>query len=137
MAVNAGPTRGMPPFKKGFEARYIGDEETSPLAVSFGEAKCNVCHVDGEKKDVNNAYGEALAELLDHEDFKRGGRFKPKSDEATEAEIEAAIEAGIAVIQAALESVELLESPTGDTYLERIEAGLLPIEFVPAPDDDE
>lgn len=137
LAVNAGSTIGMPAFKKGFEERYIGDEETSPLAVAFGEAKCYVCHVDGEKKEVINVYGEALAELLDHEDFKRGGRFKPNSDEATKAEIEAARAAGEAVIQAALQAVEPLESPTGDTYLERIEAGLLPVEFVPAPEEDE
>jgi len=76
-----------------------------------------------------------LAEHLDHEDFETGGRFRLKSNESTSAERQAAREAGEAVIQAALDAVEPLESPTGDTYLERIEAGLLPIEYVPAPDE--
>ena len=124
LAVNAGPAIGIPAFKKQFEERYVGENEESPMAVSFGEAKCYTCHVPGEKKEVNNVYGEALAELLDKDDFKRD-------------RLRAEPEAAVAEIVAALEAVESLESPTGDTYLERIEAGLLPIEFVPAPDDEE
>jgi len=124
LAVNAGQAIGIPAFKKQFEERYIGENEDSPMAVSFGEAKCYTCHVPGEKKEVNNAYGIALSELLDKEDFKRDRlRGDPEGAEAE--------------IRAALEAVESLESPTGDTYLERIEANLLPIEFVPAPEDDE
>lgn len=124
LAVNVGPAIGIPAFKKQFEEQYIGEEETTPMAVSFGEAKCWVCHVEGEDKEVNNAYGEALAELLDKEDFKRD-------------RLRAEPEAAMAEIVAALEAVEMLESPTGECYSDRLEAGLLPVEYVPAPEDEE
>ncbi|MFM7413505.1 MAG: hypothetical protein ACKO6E_09905 [Planctomycetota bacterium] len=50
-------------FAEEFKAVYV--KEGTPLAAAVEEAKCNVCHVAGEKKDKHNAYGTALAERLD------------------------------------------------------------------------
>lgn len=124
LAVNVGPAIGIPAFKKQFEEQYVGEEEASPMAASFNEAKCWVCHVEGEDKEINNAYGNALSELLDKDDFKRD-RIREEP------------EAAAAEIVAALEAVELLESPTGECFGERIEAGLLPVEYVPAPEEED
>lgn len=50
-------------FADEFNELYV--KEGTPLAAAVEEAKCNVCHVAGEKKDKRNAYGNALAERLD------------------------------------------------------------------------
>jgi len=50
-------------FSDEFKALYV--KEGTPLAAAVQEAKCNVCHVAGEKKEKRNPYGNALAERLD------------------------------------------------------------------------
>ena len=54
-------------FADEFKAVYVKDG--TPLAAAVEEAKCNVCHVGKSKKD-RNAYGEALAKLLDKKEDK-------------------------------------------------------------------
>lgn len=54
-------------FADEFKAVYV--EDGTPLAAEVEKAKCNVCHVGKSKKD-RNAYGEALAELLDKKEDK-------------------------------------------------------------------
>jgi len=49
-------------FADEFKAVYVKDG--TPLAAEVETAKCNVCHKGKSKKD-RNAYGEALAKLLD------------------------------------------------------------------------
>ncbi len=49
-------------FADEFKAVYV--KEGTPLAAAVATAKCNVCHKGKSKKD-RNAYGEALAKLLD------------------------------------------------------------------------
>jgi cytochrome c2 len=49
-------------FAEEFKAVYV--KEGTPLAAEVETAKCNVCH-KGKSKKNRNAYGEALAELLD------------------------------------------------------------------------
>lgn len=55
-------------FADEFKAVYV--QEGTPLAAAVEQAKCNVCHVAGEKKDKRNAYGNALAERLDKKEDK-------------------------------------------------------------------
>jgi len=50
-----------------FKEAYV--KEGSPLAAEVETAKCNVCHKGKSKKD-RNAYGEALAKLLDKKEDK-------------------------------------------------------------------
>lgn len=49
-------------FADQFGEMYV--KEGTPLAAEVETAKCNVCH-KGTKKTDRNAYGEALAKLLD------------------------------------------------------------------------
>ena len=66
IAVFAGsaarPAFAIKQFFDEFKTMYVKDG--SPLAAEVETAKCNVCHVGKSKKD-RNAYGNALAELLD------------------------------------------------------------------------
>ena len=54
-------------FSDEFKAAYV--KEGTPLAAEVETAKCNVCHKGSSKKD-RNAYGEALAKLLDKKEDK-------------------------------------------------------------------
>jgi hypothetical protein len=54
-------------FADEFKEVYV--KEGTPLAAAVEEAKCNVCHKGKSKKD-HNAYGEALAKLLDKKEDK-------------------------------------------------------------------
>jgi hypothetical protein len=54
-------------FADEFKAVYV--KEGTPLAAEVETAKCNVCHKGKSKKD-RNAYGEALAKLLDKKEDK-------------------------------------------------------------------
>jgi cytochrome c2 len=46
------------------EFKAVYEKEGTPLAAEIETAKCNVCHKGKSKKD-RNAFGEALAKLLD------------------------------------------------------------------------
>jgi hypothetical protein len=61
------PALAIKQFADEFNAVYV--KEGTPLAAEVEKAKCNVCHVGKSKKD-RNAYGQALAELLDKKEDK-------------------------------------------------------------------
>jgi hypothetical protein len=107
----------IPAFRSEFENYYKCKEpETDAqkaLAEKVAVAKCNVCHVDGEKKDVNNAYGGELGKLLDKANFS-AARRKAEPEKVQQE------------IQEALKKVEAEEAPCGKTYGELIKAGELP-----------
>ena len=71
LAVVAGsatrPAFAIKQFSDEFKAVYV--QEGTPLAAAVETAKCNVCHKGKSKKD-RNAYGEALAKLLDKKEDK-------------------------------------------------------------------
>jgi hypothetical protein len=50
----------MPPFFQKFQDLYAGPKSPPGYPDKVTKAKCNVCHVEGEKKNVNNEYGKAL-----------------------------------------------------------------------------
>jgi len=116
--VAAGPAFGVSAFKKGFEAKYrVKEPKTDAektLAEAASKAKCYVCHVKGEKKEVRNAYGDALAKFLDEDDFKKE-RIEAEPDKTAKE------------ISDALEKAESMKSPGGGTFGELIEAGKLPV----------
>jgi hypothetical protein len=78
--------------------------------------------VPGEKKEVNNAYGVMLSELLDKENFS-STRRKEEAEKVAEE------------IQAALKAVEAKEAPCGKTVGELIQAGDLPVPLPPEEDE--
>lgn len=92
-------------FADQFTALYAQDG--MPLAAAVETAKCNVCHV-GKKKTDRNAYGEALAKLLDK-----------KTDKEDIEKIRKALET------VANESSNP-EDPAAPTFGDLIEAGKLP-----------
>lgn len=67
VVASAGQAFAIKQFADEFKATYV--EEGTPLAAEVEKAKCNVCHVGKSKKD-RNAYGEALAKLLDKKEDK-------------------------------------------------------------------
>ena len=67
VAFSAGEAFAIKQFSDEFKEMYV--KEGSPLAAEVETAKCNVCHVGKSKKD-RNAYGEALAKLLDKKEDK-------------------------------------------------------------------
>lgn len=101
----------IPAFKKEFDTKYVSSSPSTPaeesLVAAVKKAKCNVCHV-GKKKTDRNAYGNALAELLD------------KKADAKDQE----------KIKAALDKVAAMHSdpndPNSPTFGELIQEGKLP-----------
>ena len=74
------PAFAIKQFFDEFKAMYVkpdsSDANEKALAAEVETAKCNVCHV-GKSKKERNAYGEALAELLDKkEDAKNVAKIK-------------------------------------------------------------
>jgi len=67
LAASAREAFAIKQFFDEFKEVYV--KEGSPLAAEVETAKCNVCHKGKSKKD-RNAYGEALAKLLDKKEDK-------------------------------------------------------------------
>jgi hypothetical protein len=67
LGVSAREAFAIKQFFDEFKDVYV--TEGSPLAAEVETAKCNVCHKGKSKKD-RNAYGEALAKLLDKKEDK-------------------------------------------------------------------
>ncbi|MBX3414208.1 MAG: hypothetical protein KF708_16085 [Pirellulales bacterium] len=81
----ADTAHAIPPFKKEFDTKYVKKDSTDAVDVQFvalvEEVKCNVCH-KGKDKKMRNAYGDALAELLDKkEDAKNVEKIQKALDE--------------------------------------------------------
>ena len=102
----ARPAFAIKQFSDQFVEMYVkadGTEAEKALAAAVETAKCNVCHFGKSKKD-RNAYGEALADLLDKKEDKDN----------------------VEKIRASLEKVAGMEGPDGATFGDRMKAGKLP-----------
>lgn len=59
-----------------FKAKYVAQEPDSDqdkaFAATVTETKCNVCHVDGEKKTERNRFWAELSKLVDKDEVKAG-----------------------------------------------------------------
>lgn len=80
VGTSSRPAFAIKQFFDEFKAVYVKADSADPndkaLAAEVETAKCNVCHVGKSKKD-RNAYGNALAELLDKkEDAKNVAKIK-------------------------------------------------------------
>jgi hypothetical protein len=127
----AGRTWALREFKKPFEKHYAELFEDEAVKTTFRKAKCNLCHQKGEKKEINNPYGEALSELIEGNAKERLDIAK-ENDRKKEALAEIIAELNVALVQ-----VESLCSADGTTFGERIKSGQLPVELPAGPDDDE
>jgi hypothetical protein len=61
------PANALTEFRKAFEDKYAKNNPDSneDFKKAVKTASCNVCHVKGKKKEERNAYGQALAELIE------------------------------------------------------------------------
>jgi len=108
VGASARPAYAIKQFFDQFKAVYVkpdsSDANEKALAAEVETAKCNVCHVGGNKKE-RNSYGDALAELLDKKEDKEN----------------------VEKIKKALETVAAKPSGVGDaTFGDLIKQGKLP-----------
>ncbi len=108
VGASSRPAFAIKEFFDEFKALYVkpdsGDANEKALAAEVETAKCNVCHAGSNKKE-RNAYGNALAELLDKKEDKKD----------------------TAKIRGALEKVAAMPSGDGKpTFGELIKQGKLP-----------
>lgn len=101
-------------FQDAWNKYYLeGEGKMGDLKDQVAEAKCNVCHVQGEKKTVHNAYGKTLVELLDKDNYK-AARVKAQPEEVQKE------------LEEAFKKVEGLKGPGDMTFKQRMEKGMLP-----------
>ena len=101
------------PFNEAWNAYYLVEDKHENLKTLSEEAKCNLCHIQGEKKTKHNPYGEALAKLLDKDDYKKE-RLEGQKEKVKEE------------LEAAFKKVEGEKAADGKTFKERMAAGKLP-----------
>ncbi len=110
------PAFAIKPLSDQFKKNYAGDDADEAFKALVDEAKCNVCHVKGEKqKEVRNPFGEALQAALKEDDFPLA---EFKKDQAKYADR----------LKDLFKKVEEKESgdPEHKTFGKRMEAKLLP-----------
>lgn len=108
------PAQALPPFKTAFEERYAEKSDSEAFKEAVATAKCDVCHVKGEEKKVQNEYGHAL-----HEELEKSGA-KPK--ELLKEDKEKLLK----LLDEAFTAVEKEKAKSGETFGERIKSGMLP-----------
>lgn len=90
LAVGASPRPAfaIKEFFDEFKAVYVkpdsADTNEKALAAEVETAKCNVCHAGSSKKE-RNAYGNALADLLDKKEDKKNAEKIRKALETVAA----------------------------------------------------
>jgi len=74
IGASSRPAFAIKEFFDEFKAVYVkpdsSDANEKALAAEVDTAKCNVCHAGSSKKE-RNAYGNALADLLDKKEDKK------------------------------------------------------------------
>ena len=119
-ALTAAPAFALPDFKKEFEEQIV--KPNPNLVEPMKEQGCNVCHVKGEKKDVNNKFGQKIDELIE-------GEAAARIKEASTAEKEAVKMKINEEFKAALKKVlEMKPEGSDKTYKELIDEGQLPVD---------
>lgn len=62
------PALAIKPLNDQFKAKYVDDKATAGFKTAIEEAKCNVCHVGGDKKK-RNPFGEAFEKQMKKDNF--------------------------------------------------------------------
>ncbi len=128
-----GQASALPEFKKAFSEKYINDESSDEFKAAVKKAGCNICHIKGEDKDQQNAYGLALAELIEGNAKERKDAKKKGSKEEKDA-IKAEI---LSELNDAWDKAAEAKNADGETFGSRIEAGELPVPLPAGGDDDD
>ncbi len=78
--ASAQPALAIKEFGEHFGKYYVEPSKNEEFKKLVGEAKCNVCHIEGENKKKHNPYGDELKELgLVKKTFTKE-RFKGEAD---------------------------------------------------------
>ena len=115
-------TFAISPFKKAFDEKYVKDSGDEEFQAAFRKAGCYTCHVRDEKKDVVNAFGWELAQLIEGYAKDRTDAARKEGSDAKKAEEEKILKE----FAAALKKVEAMKAPSGETYGELFKAHGLP-----------
>ncbi len=107
------PVFAIKAFNEAWTEFYVKDSKNEDFKKLSEEAKCNVCHIQGESKKKHNPYGESLESLLKKDDYK-ADRLKAEPEKVKEE------------LEAAYKKVESEKAKDGKTFKERIDAGMLP-----------
>ncbi len=125
--------RALPPFKKAFGEKYT-DKETNPEYFDLvRKTGCEVCHVKGQKKNIQNAYGRELNALIAGDAADRLKEASAKGPEAKEKETAVLL----AEFDQALNKVADMENKDHEKWGDRIHAGKLPVPVAQAQEDYE
>lgn len=100
-------------FNDAWSELYTKSDENPELKKRAAEAKCNVCHIQGENKKKHNPYGDEVHKLLEKKNFPKE-RFKKEPEKVKEE------------IEAAYKKIEEIKAKDGKTYGEKMKAGELP-----------
>lgn len=115
-------SQALPEFKKAFDQRYC--EEQDALKALAKKANCNICHVPKKPKTERNAYGDALANLIEGDANKRIKEArKTGGDEGKKKETQLVLEE----LEKAFEKAEEEKSEEGPTFGELLKEGKLPV----------
>jgi hypothetical protein len=108
------PAFAIKPFGEQFGRVYVEGSKNEEFKKLVGEAKCNVCHIDGKNKKEHNPYGKALKEAgLTKKTYE--GMFKSNPDQAKKE------------VEELLKKVEDKKvDGKGKTFGEKIKDGVLP-----------
>lgn len=110
---SASPAWAIKQFGDQFKETYTKGNENKDFVKLVEEAKCNVCHIDGENKKMKNEYGVAVGTLLTKKDFPPD-RFKKEPEKCKEE------------IEAAFKKVLEMKAKDGTLFGDKIKAGELP-----------
>ena len=109
-------------FKKAFEQKYVKDGDDA-IKASFKSLNCNLCHVKDEKKNVRNAYGKELAELIEGD---ASDRLKAAQEAGGSDGRKAELEVVLKELDEAFKKVEETKKKDSDTtYGDVIKSGKL------------
>jgi hypothetical protein len=120
LALTAAPAFALPAFKKIFDAEIVEKNEKLVEPMKTPEGGCNVCHVNKEKKDVNNAFGQKIDALIEGEAAARIKEAPAAEKKAVQAKIDEEF-------KEALKKVLEMKPEGGDkTYKQLLDEGILP-----------
>lgn len=118
----------LPAFKKAFAAKYAAKHKSKDFQSAVKKASCNVCHVKGAKKNVQNEYGKLLNKLIPGDAKKRESEAKAKGGDAEKKKESAKI---LAELSKAFDKTFDLKSEKGKgpKFGELIKEGKLPVDL--------
>ena len=127
VGFNVQSAHALSEFKKAFGDKYAAKHKSKEFQTAVQKATCNVCHVKGAKKDVNNEYGKLLAKLI--EGSAKDRKAKAKEEGGTEAENKEKAKL-LEELEAAFKQVEKMKSDGGEgpEFGKLIESGKLPVD---------